>query len=41
MKSFETEEEQEQNERFIKDKIMENIRTLFEQEEEDCYNPKE
>ena len=43
---FETEEEKEErkkpehNERLIKDKIIRDIRTLFEQEEKDYYKPK-
>ena len=33
-------EKKEHNERLIKDRIIRDIRTLFEQEEEDYYKPK-
>ena len=33
-------EKKEQNEKTIKDKIIRDIRTLFEQQEEDYYKPK-
>ena len=33
-------EKKKQNERIIKDRIIRDIRTLFEQQEEDYYEPK-
>ena len=30
----------ETNERLLKDRIIRDIRTLFERQEEDCYKPK-
>ena len=39
-KKKETRKKKELNERLIKDRIIRDIRTHFEQQEEDYYNPK-
>ena len=36
----EDKKQKKQNERIIKDRIIRNIRTLFEQQKEDYYKPK-
>ena len=40
METEEEKEERKKNERLIKDKIIRDIKTLFQQEEEDYYKPK-
>ena len=40
METEEEKEERKKNERLIKDKIIRDIKTLFQQQEEDYYKPK-
>ena len=40
METEEENEERKKNERLIKDKIIRDIKTLFQQQEEDYYKPK-